>query len=622
MESIVIGTAGHIDHGKTALVKALTGRDTDTLEEEKRRGITINLGFAYFALPCGKLAGIVDVPGHERFIKNMLAGSTGIDIAMVVIAANEGVMPQTREHIDILSFLNIRHNLVILTKIDMVDEDFKQLVLDDTREYLENTFLKNAPIIQVDSLSGRGIGDVVHAIDKLAKNTKDRTAGKKTRLSVDRVFSVTGFGTVATGTLSDGKISVGDELSIYPRGVLTKVRNLQVHEQNVETAVSGQRVAVNLQGITTDQIKRGCVLAQKGSVYASRVLDVHFSLIESTKLSVKKMDKLKLYIGSKELVVRINPLAVKQVEAGEGAYAQILLEQDAVVRRGDSFVLRTISPAQTIGGGRIIDPAVPRYRKIGADLLDTIKAKDIGTNAEQLEAFVKHHPLQKIEQLQTLMNVGSMKALNQLLSDGIVLDIDGHYIHTKHFAAISEEIAKLLKDYHAEHSLRFGMPKAELQSRQRAVPSEREFDLAMTELLRRGKLEASDGLVALAGFSPALSSEEEKIRSELEVQVKAARFVLLQVSELADNPQKRKVLETMLKSSLLLLGGKYVIGRELYETAKNAAVELSRQHGAIKVTDFRDYLEINRKISIIILEHFDTERFTRRVGDDRVLLKK
>ncbi|MCO1602046.1 selenocysteine-specific translation elongation factor [Desulfosporosinus nitroreducens] len=622
MESIVIGTAGHIDHGKTALVKALTGRNTDTLEEERRRGITINLGFAYFTLPCGKVAGIVDVPGHERFVKNMLAGASGIDIAMVVIAANEGVMPQTKEHVDILSYLDIKQSIVVLTKIDMVDEEFKELVLEDTKEYLRDTFLRDAPLVEVDSLSGKGLDALVGHLDGMAVQTDRRSVEKDARMSVDRVFSVNGFGTVVTGTLSDGKLHVGDEVVIYPQGRPAKIRNLQIHEQDVREARAGQRTAINLAGIASTQVSRGCVIAKKDSVFATKVMDVRFSLSRNTDFTVKKMDRLKLYIGARELVVKIIPFGVRQVTAGQEAYGQILFEQEAVVRKGDAFVLRTISPVETIGGGRVVDPTAPRYPKVTQEILDTVRLKDTGSAPDMLETFVRAHPLLTKDMLAGLVYLASIEeTLQELLAAGRLIQLQDFLIHPDSVGVFTEEVIGLLLNYHHTYALRRGMSKAELKSRQTFAGGDRKFALLLSLLESRNVVKIADNLVATADFSPQFSPHQQEIRAELESQVRECGYTLPSLPELVGNfREKQQVMEYLLLDTLMALDGQLVIDRQLYQDAREIVKELAVEHGVIKLPDFRDRLQTSRKYALLLLERFDKEKLTKRAGEDRILL--
>ena len=391
MKNVIIGTAGHIDHGKTTLIKALTGRETDTLEEEKRRGISINLGFTYFDLPSNKRAGIVDVPGHEKFIKNMLAGAAGIDIVLFVVASDEGVMPQTIEHLDILSFLNIKKGIIVLTKCDVVDNEFIELVKEDIREKTKGTFLENSEIVEVDSISKNGVSELIKKIDDISNELDDKNENSPARLNIDRVFSIKGFGTVVTGTLLEGKISIDDDLIIYPNKLKTKIRSIQVHGQDVKTAYAGQRTAINIANIKVEELKRGDVLASPNSLEESMMLDVKLSLVKHTNKNLKHWDRLRLYHGAREILCRVVPLDKDITKSGESCYAQLRLEESIVAKKLDSFVLRNYSPLETIGGGVIIDTKPKKHKKFDENVISSLKMKEKGELEVILEEYLKNN---------------------------------------------------------------------------------------------------------------------------------------------------------------------------------------------------------------------------------------
>ncbi|WP_305781724.1 selenocysteine-specific translation elongation factor [Caloramator sp. E03] len=350
MQHIVIGTAGHIDHGKTTLIKALTGRDTDTLKEEKERGISINLGFTYFDLPSGKRAGIVDVPGHEKFIKNMLAGVGGIDVVLLVIAADEGVMPQTVEHVNILELLDIKRGIVVLTKKDLVDDEWIKMITEDIKKFLNSTFLKDAPIIPVSSVTGFGLDLLTKTIDDMTEKVEERDTVTDFRLPIDRVFTISGFGTVVTGTLISGVIKEGDSCEIYTKGIKTKIRSIQVHENPVKEAFAGQRVAVNLASIKTDEVERGDVVSKIGAMENSLILDCRLKYLKDAPKSLKNRDRIRIYHGTSEILGRVIILDKEIVNPGDTALIQIRLEKSIAARRGDKYVIRSYSPMHTIGG--------------------------------------------------------------------------------------------------------------------------------------------------------------------------------------------------------------------------------------------------------------------------------
>jgi selenocysteine-specific elongation factor len=390
MRNIIIGTAGHIDHGKTTLIKALTGRETDRWEEEKRRGITIDLGFTYFDLPDGGKAGIIDVPGHEKFIKNMLAGVVGMDMVLLVIAADEGIMPQTTEHLNILNLLGVENGIVVMTKCDMVEKEWISLVKDDIRESLRLTFLEDAPIVEVSSKTGYGINNLMHAINSLAENSvEERELNTIARLPIDRVFSITGFGTVITGTLITGILNKGEEVEIYPVNKLCRIRNIQVHSSDAEKAYAGQRTAINLSNIKKTDIYRGCVIAPVNSMKNTKMLDVKLNLLKGSKRVIINRSRLHLYTGTSEILTRLVLLDRDELRPGESCYAQLRLEEEIAVRRGDKFIVRFYSPMETVGGGEIIEPVPMKRKRFDEDLIEELKVKEKGRGADVIEKIIK-----------------------------------------------------------------------------------------------------------------------------------------------------------------------------------------------------------------------------------------
>ena len=620
MESIVIGTAGHIDHGKTALVKALTGTDTDTLEEEKRRGITINLGFAYMPLPCGKTAGFVDVPGHERLIKNMLAGAGGVDVAMIIIAANEGIMPQTREHISILSYLDIQESLVVLTKIAVAEPDFKDLVREDIREYLAGTYLQNAPVIEVDSLSGQGIPRLVEELDRIAQRVSRRGLAQPPRLSVDRTFSIKGFGTVVTGTLTEGVLRAGDEITVYPQDIKAKIRGLQVHGEPVERSSAGQRTAVNIAGVALDQLRRGCVLAERGSVITTDVVDVRVSMLTGRCPVLKRKDQLKMYTGACEAVASIVPLEGARIQPGAQTYAQLRLQEPLVIRNRDRFILRSISPAITVGGGHIVDPAPAPYRKIRPAMLESAQAKDSEDVETALAQFAEEHPFLGAAGLCRLVNrpvPGGL--LRALVDNGTFLETAGLYIHSQTLAGCHARLSELLSRYHAENPCEDGCPRPELCSRFGLLEL-KHFDLLLALLTARGAVLERQGRFSLPGFSPAGDARIAARKEKMLARVEAAAYSMLTIDELTGGEAlARQTLPALLRAECVLIDGRYVLSRPLYEAAKKVVAELCAAYTVARLSDFRTRIGTSRKFALVILEQFDRERYTVQRGVDRVI---
>lgn len=621
MDSIIVGTAGHIDHGKTALVKALTGCDTDTLAEEKKRGISINLGFASFRLPNGRNLGIVDVPGHEKFIKNMLAGATGIDLALIVIAATEGIMPQTREHIEILGYLGIQKYLIVLTKVDMVDEEFKELVIEDIRDFIKGTFLTGTRIVEVDSISRKGFHTLIGELERLTSDIQERSFTKKPRMNVDRVFSIKGYGTVVTGTLMEGVIKVNDELTVYPQGFSAKVRNLQVHDHNVEEAYAGQRTAINLSGVSLEELKRGNTVAAKDSVYVTNIIDVKFRIVQDTKFELKRFSRLKLYVGSSEVLAKIVPITHKTVKSKDEGYAQIILDHDIVVLKGDRFVLRTITPVTTIGGGMIIDPKPQRYKKFTEELIRSVSLKDSSSVDEIMEEYLKGHPFSALEEIASFINGETVeKELSHLMEEGTVIQIGKQYLHKEFLIRFQSGAESILMDYHESNPLRSGMPKAELLDKFQ-LPNKKQGEILLQYLTEVKRLKLEQNLVSLIHFKPELTQNQQRIKEDLLDRIHLSGYSLMTISELTENKKDRQqVLEFMLKEELLLFPGQYILDRGQYEGVRGKAKDLFDEKGIIKLSDFRDMVGTSRKFALILLERFDQEMYTKRQGEDRIIV--
>ncbi|HZJ76394.1 MAG TPA: selenocysteine-specific translation elongation factor, partial [Oscillospiraceae bacterium] len=471
MKNIIIGTAGHIDHGKTTLIKALTGHETDRLGEEKKRGISIQLGFTYFDLPGGRRAGIIDVPGHERFIRNMLTGVGGMDIVMLVVAADEGVMPQTKEHLDILSLLKIKNGIIVITKSSLVDEEWLELVKEDIREEVEGTFLENSEIVTVDSIEGTGINKLVNKIDKLTEETESRDTDAPARMPIDRIFTIVGFGTVVTGTLTEGKISVEDILEILPEQVKVRIRNIQVHGQSVNTAYAGQRVAINLANVKTEDIERGQILAQLNSMEPTMMIDAKLNLLKDISRNIKNRDRVRIYHGATEVLARATLLNKDEGKAGESIYVQFRLEETTAVKKGDNLIIRYYSPMETLGGAIVIDANPGKHSRFDENVIKDLAARERGTPREIIEKQIDIHSkefpsLFFIAKLtaQQLDNVKSI--VSDLAEEGKVLILgDDNVIHKNYYGNIKKQLTDLLMVYHKSNPLKPGMLREEVRSR-------------------------------------------------------------------------------------------------------------------------------------------------------------
>ncbi|WP_343003138.1 selenocysteine-specific translation elongation factor [Intestinibacter bartlettii] len=626
MKNVILGTAGHIDHGKTTLIKALTGRETDNLKEEKQRGISINLGFTYFDLPSKKRVGIVDVPGHEKFIKNMLAGACGIDIVLLVIAADEGVMPQTIEHLDILNYLDVKKGIIVLTKCDLVDEEFIELVKDDVREKTKGLFIEGAPIVEVDSVSRRGLDELVQKIDEISEDIEEKKTDAPSRMSIDRVFSLKGFGTIVTGTLIEGKISVDDEVTIYPSEKKVKVRNLQVHGCDVKTAYAGQRTAINLSNIKVSEIQRGDVIAQTGSVEESMMIDVNISLVEHCKKSLKHWDRIRVFHGTKQILCRIVPLNEDEIQYGESGYAQLRLEEKIVAKKGDRFIIRSYSPMDTIGGGVIIDTAPKKHKIYDESVIEALKIKEKGELKDILEEYLKLNLSNYIILKELVSYTGEKEGyvkegLNALIDENKVFCVNKYYLHISHYQKLKERVIDILTKYHKQYRLRNGILKEELRSKVDNSLKVKDMDVILNKMAEEKDIKVQDNLVSNYDFEVKFNQKQLSIKKEIEDKSRKNGLNSLMTKDDICNKNKfyEEVLEALTGETIQKLDDAYYIDKKVYENVKKDLLEYLNKNKEITVAQFRDITKSNRKISIVMLEHFDRNRITKRVEDKRIL---
>ena len=626
MKNVILGTAGHIDHGKTTLIKALTGRETDNLKEEKQRGISINLGFTYFDLPSKKRVGIVDVPGHEKFIKNMLAGACGIDIVLLVIAADEGVMPQTIEHLDILNYLDVKKGIIVLTKCDLVDEEFIELVKDDVREKTKGLFIEGAPIVEVDSVSRRGLDELVQKIDEISEDIEEKKTDAPSRMSIDRVFSLKGFGTIVTGTLIEGKISVDDEMTIYPSEKKVKVRNLQVHGCDVKTAYAGQRTAINLSNIKVSEIQRGDVIAQTGSVEESMMIDVNISLVEHCKKSLKHWDRIRVFHGTKQILCRIVPLNEDEIQYGESGYAQLRLEEKIVAKKGDRFIIRSYSPMDTIGGGVIIDTAPKKHKIYDESVIEALKIKEKGELKDILEEYLKLNLSNYITLKELVSYTGEKEeyvkeGLNVLIDENKVFCVNKYYLHISHYQKLKERVIDILTKYHKQYRLRNGILKEELRSKVDNSLKVKDMDVILNKMVEEKDIKVQDNLVSNYDFEVKFNQKQLSIKKEIEDKSRKNGLNSLMTKDDICNKNKfyEEVLEALTGETIQKLDDAYYIDKKVYENVKKDLLEYLNKNKEITVAQFRDITKSNRKISIVMLEHFDRNRITKRVEDKRIL---
>jgi selenocysteine-specific elongation factor len=627
---VVVGTAGHIDHGKTSLVKALTGIDTDRLPEEKARGITIDLGFAFLEEPDGLTIEIVDVPGHERFVKNMLAGVGGIDLALLVVAADEGVMPQTREHLAICSLLHIGRGLVALTKVDMVEADWLELVTDDVARLLRGTFLEGAPIVPVSAKTGQGLADLRAAIAAAATAVPARATDQLARLPIDRVFTIKGFGTVVTGTLMAGRLAVDDRMEVFPRGAQAKIRGLQTHGRPVTQAVAGQRTAVNLQGLERAAIERGDVLAHQGTLVASLLVDGTLELLPDAPRPVKSRDRIRFHAGTSEIMARVLLVDRPVLEPGDTAFARFRLEAPLVALPGDRFVVRSYSPMLTIGGGTLLDIDPPRFKRKAPALVAHLSLLARGGDAEVVEEHVRHVGVTGVRLAALSGRVGlAPERLRALLAElqraEKVLAVDRDwFLHQESHGRLRALALDALQRFHGANPLRAGMSREELRGRAGA-PDEKVFAHLIALMEAEGVIRAERDKVRLASHEVRLSDEQQRVADRLEEDYRKAGAAppspeeALTRAGLAGD-EEHELFQVLLEGRRLVrVKESLFFHAEALESIQEKLVSLLRERKEIGPGDIKDLLGISRKYAIPLLEYFDSRRVTARVGERRVL---
>ena len=632
MKHVIIGTAGHVDHGKTLLVKALTGIDTDRLVEEKKRGITIELGFAHLDFDDGTQAGIVDVPGHEKFIKNMLAGAGGIDLAMLVVAADEGFMPQTVEHLGILSLLGIRDGLVVITKADMVDPEWIEMVKDDVRAQVEGTFLEGKPVFTVSAYTGQGIPELRQALKELVHKASEKNLRTPFRLPIDRVFSVDGFGTVVTGTLIEGSVTEGDMAEILPTGVEARVRNLQVHGRDVDTAFAGQRVAVNLAGVRKADLTRGDTIAKPGSVKVSLMLDVRLQNLKNSQRTILNNSQVHFYHGSAVRLAKVVLLDRDALQPGESCYAQLRMTEEIAAKPGDRFVIRFFSPLETIGGGVVLDDCPRRHKRSDAHALEILAIKEGGSGDEKLMQTVAEygHSLPALEKLASQLNRDTeelKEELDALCQGGKLLEpLPGRYLSGAVFDRLWDTCRGLLEQYHRQNPLHAGMKVAELRQKLFKATDQVIADAVLAAMAREGKIKAVSDRYALADFSVHLTKRQSGLREKLlQIYRKAGLevpgldevYAQFPANEQADCKQ---VVESMVTGGeLVLLTPQLCIHRQVYDDICQKTKAFMEEHPELTLAEFRDLLGTSRKYALAVLEYYDKNKILKKDGDIRRL---
>ncbi len=633
MKQIILGTAGHIDHGKTSLVKAVTGINTDRLKEEKLRGITIELGFASMDLPSGQHLGIVDVPGHEKFVKNMVAGATGIDIVAMVIAADEGVMPQTREHMEICTLLNVKYGLVVLTKIDLVDEEWLELVVDDIREFTNGTFLEDRPVLPVSSVTGQGIPEFIKALDELSVMIPARSTTGLFRLPVDRVFSMKGFGTVITGTLISGHVRVGDRVMVYPSGITSKVRGIQVHNQSVGIAEAGMRTAINFQGLERLYVNRGEVVASPETLKSSYMLDVSLHFLSSNKKSVKNRTRVRFHTGTSEVLGNLVLLDREELAPGETTVVQLRLDSPVAIVKDDKFVIRSYSPVRTIGGGHVLNPIPRKHKRFKPEVIEGLKGLVDHLPEETISYHVDESGYQGVSfsDLRIMTNIAEKElhnSIQKLLSKKILICADREnqiYAHNNTFKKLKKEMSFCLDKYHKANPLKTGMRKEELRSKLPPAMGSKLFNLMINQMIKEKDIISEEDTVRLSGHTVSLEVDQADVRKKiLDTYLKAGLappyFKELSKTLNIENARAKDVLMLLIDEGLIVKAKE-----ELYFHAdavnelKNRLVDFLVSNREITTPQFKDMTEVSRKYVIPLIEYFDSKNVTIRIGDIRKL---
>ncbi len=632
----VIGTAGHVDHGKSTLVRALTGIDPDRLQEEKEREMTIDLGFAWLTLPSGLEVSVVDVPGHEDFIKNMLAGVGGIDLALLVIAADEGFMPQTREHLAILDLLQVRDGVVALTKSDLVDDpEWLDMVEEEVTQELAGSVLEKARVIPVSARTGQGLDDLVQELDRLLQAPSPRRDVGRPRLPIDRVFSVLGFGTVVTGTLIDGPLRSGEEVEILPKGWRARIRGLQTHKQKVEAASPSIRLAVNLTGVSRDELLRGDVLTRPGWLQPTTLLDVRLELLPRSPQPLAHGAVLDFFVGAAQCEARVRILDGKRIEPGEAGWVQLALSQPVAAVKGDRFIVRSPSPSMTLGGGAIVDPNPQRrHRRQRTEVLQRLEALAHGSADEVLLQELEREQIAELGSLLKTSSLGAVLAsetLLMLIGDGRAVVLDpavslqiedvaksaGYVLTATQWDALLRRMQSALRDYHQRYPLRSGMPREELKSRMGLAP--RAFAQLAAMAAAQGNVLDTEAVVSLAQHRVAFSSEQQRHIKQLLDAFAKSPYAPPSISE-SEAVVGVDVLAALIEQGeLVRVSETIAFSADAYQTMCEMVLRHLREHQRITLAEVRDMFGTSRKYAQALLEHLDERRVTRRVGDERVL---
>ncbi len=626
MNNIIIGTAGHIDHGKTTLIKSLTGVDTDRLKEEKKRGISIDLGFTNFKINPNKTAGIIDVPGHEKFLKNMLAGVAGMDIVLLVVSAEEGVMPQTREHLEILNLIGIKKGIIVLTKADKVDDEFLEMVEDDIRLYVKSTFLEDADIVSVDSISKRGIDLLVEKIDKLTEDFEPKNLNVEPRLFVDRIFSVKGFGSVVTGTLIEGILKVDDLVYLYPKKIETRVRGLQVHSQNTDIAYAGQRVAVNLSNVSLGEVQRGDILASNSNLPISMMIDAKITMLDGISKGLEHWDRVRVYHGAREILARAVPLEAETIEKGKTGYVQLRLEEELSCKEKDHIVLRYYSPLETIGGGIVLDSCPDKHTIHTPNIVNRLNLKEKGSLSDRILNLIQSKPV--LTDRESIANelgddISKIKSeIDLMIKNEELVEISGFILDKKALDSIAGQIEKQLDYFHNKFPFRTGVSKEELRTKIMLKLRPKEFDELMNFLENKNIVKLIDQYVSSYRFEVKLDDKALALKEEIESHYINNKTPLQTDKVIGNSTEKLEMLHYLVDKSLVKLSDELFYDKSLINEYQNIVKNYLNKNGEVSIKNLKDETELSRKYLIAIMEYFDRIKFTKRSGEVRIYYDK
>ena len=631
MKHIIIGTAGHIDHGKTTLIKALTGRNTDRWKEEQKRGITIDLGFTYFNLKNGNVAGVIDVPGHEKFINNMVAGVVGMDLVLLVVAADEGIMPQTREHMDILNLLGIKKSILVINKCDLVEEDYLEVMEDDIKAELKGTIMENAPVARVSAFTGQGIEELKNLIEKVSEeDVEEKDIHTIPRLPIDRVFSLSGFGTIVTGTLISGTISKEDTLEMFPNGTTCKIRNIQVHSENTDKCYAGQRVALNISNLKKNEVKRGCTLAPVNSMKASKLLDVKLKLLNTTDRVIKNNTRLHFFSGTTEVLCRAVLLGDERLEKGQEGFVQLRMEEEVALRRGDRFVVRFYSPLETVGGGVVLESNAYKKKRFVPEVIESLKQKERGTAEDVIELHVKDYKetLVTVNELAkiTAMSLEEVKeVVDNLHKSGNVcvfeMNKDTYVWHAADEMDVRRKLLAKIKTYLTKYPYRFGMPKAELHTGLLKKVKINVFLQYIDYLEEIGVIKSYNDLISEADYEIVKDDTYNVVRRALLGGIKPAKYDFVKITDINFKNVPQDTIEDIL-SYLVATGEIVKMADNVYtlkkymDNATRLIIDKLKENGKITISEVRDMFNTSRKSAKPIVEYMDRIKITKKTGGE------